>query len=160
MSYQSAYSRKEWVRAVNMSAVLGWSCIALPFVFEMGVSILPFAAFLGLPLAFLVCWVFVAPILKRLMRRPISLPMAAIWGAITSLTIASVFITLGRFRGWRQSLDPNTSSQLGGGEFVRSVDGILTPYGWQVLAQNTALFVLFGVGIALTIRMLIGAGQN
>ena len=160
MSQSSAYSRKEWVRAVNISAVLGWSCVALPFVSEMGVSILPLAAIFGLPVAFIVCWVIVAPILKRLMRHAISWTSAAIWGAVASTIIASVFIAINRFRGWRQSLDPNSYSQLGGGEFIKSVDGILTPYGLQSLAQNTVIFVLLGVGIALVIRMFMGPGRS
>lgn len=160
MSPPNAYSRNEWIRAVNISAVLGWSCVALPFVSEMGVSILPLAAILGLPVAFIVCWVIVAPILKRLMRQAISLTSAAIWGAITSTILASVFIAFNRLREWRQSLNPETNSQLGGGEFIKSVNGILTPYGWQSLVQNTAVFVLLGVGIALIVRMFIGPGRS
>jgi hypothetical protein len=75
------------------------------------------------------------------------------------MIIAAISIAIGRYQGWRQSQNPNFNSQIGGGDFVRSVDGILTPYGWWSLAQNTVIFVFAGVVIALVVRAVIGAGK-
>ncbi|MGJ8609620.1 MAG: hypothetical protein ACSHWY_00905 [Octadecabacter sp.] len=94
------------------------------------------------------------------MNRPISWARAALWGATISAIIALVSIAIGRYRGWRQSQDDTFHSQMGGGDFIRSVDGILTAYGWQQLAQNSAMFIGLGVAIALVLRALIGPGRG
>ncbi|RBW59124.1 hypothetical protein DS906_09515 [Ruegeria sp. A3M17] len=116
-------------------------------------------ALFGLPLAFVIAWVFVAPTLRVMMRRQTSYTRAIRWGAAIALSFVVLSIAVGRFRGWRQSLDPTFHSQIGGGDYVRSVDGILTPYGWQVLAQNSALFILMCILVALVIRFIIGPGN-
>lgn len=56
-------------------------------------------------------------------------------------------------------MDPNSYSQVGGGEFTRSIDGILTPYGWLLLGQSVAIFIAGGVAIALFLRAVIGPGR-
>lgn len=78
MESHSAYTRRNLRNAVNLSAVLGWLLVSTSiigeggfrFILEPGLWII--AAILGLPIAFLACWLIVAPILKRVMRRPIS----------------------------------------------------------------------------------------
>ncbi len=155
----TAYTRRDLKKAINVSALLGWLAVVSPLILANPL-LLPWAAAFGLPIAFAACWLVGAPILKRVMRRPVTWLRAAIWGGTIALLIATISIGIGRYQGWRQFQNPNFNSQIGGGDFVRSVDGILTPYGWWVLAQNTALFVLVGMAIALIVRGVIGAGQD
>jgi hypothetical protein len=159
MKERSPYSRKDLRRAVNSAAILGWLAIVGPALFA-NPFILPWAAVFGLPIAFAACWAIGAPILRRLMRNTISWLAAGVWGGVIASIIAAISIAIGRYQGWRQSLNPNLNSQIGGGEFVRSVDGILTPYGWWVLAQNTMQFILIGIVIALIVRWRIGQGAQ
>lgn len=157
MSEWPTYSRKQWAKAVNYSAVLGYLAVAgVPSVQSMNSGVIVGGAVLGIPFAFLCCWIFAAPVLKRLMQREISWFSAASWGAAIALLMAIVGIGIGRYRGWRQSNNPNFHAQIGGGDHVRSIDGILTPYGWLVLAQNTLIFVATGVLIALLVKWMIG----
>lgn len=158
---EHAYTRKQWKRAVNLSAVLGWLVIAVPI--SAGTSnggllqffgIMLWAAAIGLPIAFLACWLISAPMLKRLMRKNISWFQAVLWGGIITFLIALASIAIGRLRGLA-NMQP---SQLGGGDKVREIDGILTSYGWLLVAQNTVMFVAAGVAIALIVRFAIGPG--
>lgn len=167
LSAEHAYTRKQWKRAVNSSAVLGWLVIAVPIsagISNAGLlqffSIMIWAAAIGLPIAFLACWLIAAPILKKLMRKNISWFQAIFWGGAITFLIALAIIAISRFRGWLQSVDPNSFSQLGGGNKIREIDGILTLYGWQVVAQNTAMFVAAGIAIALIVRFAIGPGYR
>ena len=162
-----AYTRRQWKRAVNLSAVLGWLMVAAPISAGMtnggllqffGVMI--WAAAIGLPVAFLASWLISAPILKRPMRRSISWFQAVFWGGTITFLIALASIAIGRFRGWMTSIDPDSSYQIGGGDRIREIDGILTSYGWLILAQNTAMFVVAGIVIALVVRLAIGPGRQ
>jgi len=164
---EHAYTRKQWKLAVNLSAFLGWLVIAAPI--SAGTSnaglrqffgIMIWAAAIGLPIAFLASWLISAPILKRLMRKNISWFQTVFWGGAITFLIALVSVAIGRFRGWLQSVDPNSLSQLGGGDKVREIDGILTSYGWLNLVQNTAIFVAFGIAISLVVRFVIGPGRR
>ncbi|MEP2716141.1 hypothetical protein [Pseudophaeobacter sp.] len=164
---EHAYTRKQWKRAVNLSAFLGWLSIAVPISAGMSnaglfqfFGIMIWAAAIGLPIAFIASWLISAPILNRLMRKNISWFQAAVWGGAITCLIALASIAIGRFRGWRQSLDPSSFSRLGGGDKVREIDGILTPYGWLNLAQNTAIFVAIGIVISLVVRFAIGPGDR
>jgi hypothetical protein len=157
MKETSPYSRKDLRRAVNSAAILGWLAIVGPALFT-NPFILPLAAVFGLPIAFATCWAIGAPILRRLMRNTISWLAVGAWGGVIASFIAAISIVIGRYQGWRQSLNPNFYSQIGGGEFVRSVDGILSPYRWWILAQNTMQFILLGIVIGLIIRWRIGQG--
>lgn len=156
----SPYSRQELNRAINLASVLGWFAYVLPLIIDARFGLLLFAAIIGLPIAFASCWVIGRPILKRLMRKPVSWVSASLFGGIVSFVIAAVGILLGRINGYRISKDPNFSSRIGGGEFTQSVDGILTPYGWLILAQNTAIFVIWGIIVALIVRAVIGPGKQ
>jgi hypothetical protein len=153
---------------MNLSAVLGWACVGVPmaFLFALrmgllgGLAMLFWMALLGLPIAFFFCWLVGGPMLWHVMRKEIGWPAAAGWGAAIALSIAMISIAIGRYRGWRQSLNPNSYSQIGGGDKIRQVDGILTPYGWWYLAERTVLFVLLGVAVALVIKWAIGAPET
>lgn len=159
------YTRKQWKRAVNLSAVLGWLVIAVSISAGTSnagllqfVGIMIWAATVGLPIAFLASWLVSAPILKRLMRKNVSWFQAVLWGGAITFLIALTSIAIGRFRGWMQSVDSSSFSQIGGGDKIREIDGILTSYGWLILAQNTAMFVAAGMVIALVVRLAIGPG--
>ena len=157
MNQMAAYTHKQFVRAVNLSAFLGWLMVVAQ-LFARPSQLIP-VAIAFLPITLLVCWVIVAPILRRVINKPISWFRAAFWGALIASLIAFLGIIIGRFLGWQQSINPNFSSQIGGGDYIRSVDGILTPYGWRVLVQSTVLFVLGGILSALIVRAVIGPGR-
>jgi len=156
MTDHLAYSRKQWVRAVNLSALLGWACIAIPMTALTGLSMIVYAAIYGLPISFLCCWVIGAPILKRLMRREITWVRAAFWGGGIALLISLLSIVIGRYRGWRQSLDPSLDTNFSGGTHLVEVDGFLTAYGWLMVAQSTAVFTVLGTFVAVLVWSFIG----
>ncbi|MEM8553213.1 MAG: hypothetical protein AAGF71_00160 [Pseudomonadota bacterium] len=155
MSTKLAYSRKQLVRAVNLSALLGWACISIPIALQSNIGVLIWAAILGLPIAFLCCWLIGAPILKYAMKKEMGWLGAIYWGGAIAFVIAIVSIALGRHRGWRQSLDPNFYFQFGGGEYVREVDGMLTSYGWLMLGKSTLMFVSMGAIVGLLVWWIV-----
>lgn len=159
MENNKPYTSRQRNRAVNLAALLGWLVITGPLLLSAPRMIF-WVAIIGLPIAFLACWIVAAPVLTYVMRRPISWLRAATWGATISALMAFIYILASRLNGWRQSLNPNSWSQIGGGDKIRSIDGILTPYGWQALAQSAAIFILFGVVVAVIIRALIGRGNQ
>jgi hypothetical protein len=108
------------------------------------------------PIAFGASWVISAPILKRLMQKKITWVGAAVWGGLITFLIALVSIIIGRLYGLMRI----PSFQLGGGDKIREVDGILTANGWLMLGQRTAGFVAVGVLIALLVRAVIGPGRS
>ena len=156
------------MRAVNLSALIGCpTYFTTQFVLETlrrqqwDLSLGHFVVWplLGLPVAFIVSWVLVAPFLRVMMMKNISYFRAAFWGLSVGACIALVGVAIDRYLGWRQSVNPNFSSRIGGDGAVRSIDGILTPYGWWVLAQNSILLVFSCVFIAIAVRALIGPGS-
>ena len=147
-----------------LAALLGWTGVT---VMELGggtrsqiVFFLPFFAVIGLPVAFLTTWVIGGPLVRRIMLRPIGWLRAATGGAMIASAIAIISILIGRLNGYRISRDPTFHFQSGGGDYVREVDGILTPYGWLLLSQNTAIFVALGVVVGLVVRVVIGPGKS
>lgn len=161
---QGPFSNKELWRAVVLSAVLGWAAVTvwalwgLPATQFLGLTI--HAAILGLPVAFAGCALVGRPVLRRMMQRPIGWRRAASGGAVIATSLGALGILVGRLNGYRQSIDDSSYSQIGGGDYVRSVDGILTSYGWRMLAQNTAIFIALGVAIGLVVRAVIGPGKT
>lgn len=152
------YSRKQWIRAVNFSAVLGYiATFGLPATLSGNAGGAVVAAVFGVPFALLCCWILAAPLLKRVMQKEIGWLAAAGWGALTASLMAFVSIAIGRYLGWQQSIDPNSSSGTYSGGEALSLDGILTPAGWQALAENTVLFIATGALIAVLVKWLIGA---
>lgn len=157
-----AYTRRQWVRAVNLCAVIGWLLISIPFAEGMSdgtilsfLGIMIWAAVLGLPIALGVCWIVAAPILKHVMRRPVTWASAGFWGFVVSAAIASASVGVGRSVSLFISMS-GSYSLIGGGDKTIQVNGILTDYGWLALGQRTILFVLAGVVIALFVRAVIG----
>ncbi|MEM6759535.1 MAG: hypothetical protein AAF601_08665 [Pseudomonadota bacterium] len=129
MHPNSPYTARDHRRAVNLAAFLGWLSFCAPLV-AGNPAVLPWLALFGLPIALIARWVIGAPVLRHVMRQSVTWRAAVVWGALIAALIASLWIAFSQLRGWQQSLDPSTSSQIGGGDFVRSIDGILTPYGW------------------------------
>lgn len=151
-----AYSYKQWLLAVNLAAPLGWACVAVPMAMQSNLGVLLLAAIIGLPIAFLCCWVIGAPILRHVMRREIGWLEAMGWGGVIALLIALVGIAIKLHLGWLQSINPNIGSQIGGGEYVLEKDGILTAYGWLMLGRSTMIFVAEGACVALFIWWVVG----
>lgn len=153
---------------MNLSAIFGWMATVSPFLVQGistgqwgGLSGLMFGfAIVGIPLSFLIAWLVVAPFVRIMMQKNVSYFRAAYWGAGIGSGLVAASIAIGRFRGWRQSLDDSFYSRIGGGDGVSSIDGILTPYGWWVLAQRSAIFIVACVLVALLVRWVIGAGRS
>ncbi|MEL7014396.1 MAG: hypothetical protein AAFO72_14110, partial [Pseudomonadota bacterium] len=153
--------------AILLAAFWGWAFIgvfdAVGYLMngrvEQGLGRLLLFAVVGLPIAFVVSVVFVGPTLRKMMQQPIGFARAAIWGAGVSAGIAVFSIVLGRFNGLLMSLDDSRSAQIGGGNYIRSIDGILTPYGWQVVGQNSLGFIAWCTLGAMLIRLAVGPGR-
>jgi hypothetical protein len=156
---EGPYTEVDLEGAKILSAFLGWAVVT---AMQLGhgtwfqlLGLLPFAAIIGLPIAFLVSWVLVGPILRRIMRKPVTWTWAAVWGSIIAAILAAISIVIGRLNGYRISQDPSFNFWNG-----RQDDGILTPLGWQLLAQDTAVFIAAGAGIGLVVRHIIGPGRH
>jgi hypothetical protein len=127
------YTDQDRRKALILSAVLGWTGVTVPVLASLNSSLalflLPFFAVIGLPASFLATFFLGGPIAERFMRRPVGWGRAAACGAVVAAVYAAIVIALTRLKGLFDSLDPNFRSQLGGGDFVIEVNGILTPYG-------------------------------
>jgi hypothetical protein len=159
MREDGPYTDRDLFWAVNGSAILGWLAVSAPVLLDKP-AWLPWVAGIGLPTALVTCWIIARPVLGYVMQRSVSFPRAALVGAQAAALIALASIAVGRFLGWRQSLDDKFYSRIGGGDFVQEVDGILTPYGWQIVLQNSLLLVLIGAAIGVVIRLWIGPGRR
>jgi len=168
-----AYSKMQFVAAVLIASLLGWVSVAAPFVASYilrqghvsplvlsGASSLALAAALvGIPIALVACWAVAGPILWRVMERPVTWCRAALWGAVIATIMVVAAVAIARLNGLRSYFDPTFDFQIGGGDFVQEIDGILTPFGWLLTARDGLTFVLCGVAIALVIRGIVGPGQ-
>ena len=149
---EASYTHRDLVTAVNASALLGW--VASEIILSGG-SLLPFSFIVGMPIAFILCWSIAAPVLRAMMRSPISWLRAAVWGAGISGTFACLgiivyFTAVAWFGG----------GQVGYGDFTQVSDHAVTPYGLWLLAQTAAQIMLAGTAIALIIRAKIGPGTS
>ncbi|HMS95045.1 MAG TPA: hypothetical protein PKA03_07465 [Tabrizicola sp.] len=158
------YTDTDRRKALILAAVLGWVGVTVLVLAGLDSSLalflLPFFAFMGLPVSFVATFLIGGPIVEWLMRRSVGWGRAAAGGGLVAGIFAAVVIALTRLKGFFDSQDPNFRSQLGGGDFVIEVNGILTPYGWLLLAQTTALFVALGAVIGLLVRVAIGPGDR
>lgn len=161
---QSPYSKREVRKAKTIAALAGWAAATAVSLYGASASqlllLLPFAAIIGLPIAFFAVWVLGGGIIRWTMRQPVSWLRAASTGASLAAVGALLSIIIGRVNGYQISQDAQRDQQLGGGDYVRSIDGILTPYGWLVVAQNAVIFILLGALIGLFVRYVIGPGQQ
>lgn len=164
MKETDAYSHKDWIRAVNSSALLGWVIFTAPFLFGAGAGtmvdffgVFVLAAVYGLPIAFFTSWIIAGPILARIMRHKVTWIGAALWGACISFLLAFVIIVIALLI-WIEWSDSDGNFQVGVGN-IQQVNGILEAFGWLPLLL-TAIFVAIGIFIALVLRTLIGPGRN
>jgi hypothetical protein len=161
---EAPYSSMQVTRATNLGAFLGWlfySAWMLTGAYDVQQAImwLPIMAIIGLPIAFLVTWLVGRPILKRIMRRQVGWLLAASGGGLISAIIAVISIVIGQLNGLRAYNDPNFDFNIGAGANLSESDGILTLYGWKLLAQDTMIFILMGSAIGVIIRTVIGPGD-
>ncbi len=161
---QSPYTDSDHRKAIVVSALLGWTGLTVMELYGASASqlqfYLPFFAAIGLPVAFLSVWLIGGPIIRRIMARPVGWLRAALGGASVATVLAVISIVIGRLNGLRICYDPSYNFTLGGGDFVREVDGILTSYGWLLLARNTAFFIALGACVGLLVRVAIGPGRD
>ena len=167
MGLGAAYTRRAWIKAVNLSAVLGWLCASVPTSLRLaGASDanvlhgLAWSAALGLPIAFVVTWIVIGPTLWLIMHKPVSWARCLRLGVGLALAISAVFFAFGRFVAWQRTLNPNAPREIRSGNIVSEIDGVLTAHGWQVIAQNTVVFVGVFVAIALVVRAITGPGRG
>lgn len=155
-----AYTPKQFRRAVNLSAVLGLVMVIATLMLELqSVEMLFYGAIFGLPIAFLTCWIAVAPLLHIVMKHNISWVQAAIYGALITFILCAAWIGFFHLRAlyWWPS---NQGSQLGYGEYLKSINGIRTVYGWKITAKSVASLMAVSAAIALVVRAIIGPGET
>ena len=111
-------------------------------------------------MTFAACWFIGAPLLSRMARGSFSCARAALWGGSSAALTAVASIAMGRILGWLEWMDDDRWSRIGWGDFVESVDGILTPYGWLVVAQRSLILVAIGSVIGVVLRAWIGPGDR
>ncbi|MEO9820372.1 MAG: hypothetical protein ABJ370_16310 [Paracoccaceae bacterium] len=162
MANKLVYSRKQWAKAVNLSALFGWACVTVPLVVLIGPAALVYGAIYGLPISFLCCWIIGAPILNYLMRHEITVGWAAFWGGSIALLLSLLWIAVERYQGWQASLDPSSDTNFSGGTgsngrfVITEVDGFLTTYSWLMVGKSTLIFTAIGVLVAVLVRSFVG----
>lgn len=141
---RGAYSRKSWVAAVNLSALLGWLLINIVILIGTSGSNLAdvlawflWAGIVGLPIAFGICWIFVAPFVGLAMRRPLSWRASMIWGAAAASTMTGLIVVFAYIAGliW-------TSAPI------------------SVRATQMVVVMVGGVFIGAFLRFVIGDGKQ
>ena len=168
-------------RALALAAILGWALYVgstfflVPALRAAGtgetwpeiaqqirgpLNALPFMAVVGVPIALAASFLFGWLFLRRADLSTLTLQRAIQTGAGVAAAIAALSIVAGRIEGWRLSRDDTAFSQIGGGAYIRSIDGILTPYGWWVLAQDTAIFILIGAVVGGVVWAVMTPGSK
>lgn len=160
MTRQRACTTRLWALAVNLAAVLGWALIVGPYTLPGGLGALLPAAFFGLPIAFVACWAFGAPMLWHITRKSVGWFAAAGWGAAIAAMMTLPGFAIARYQRWQLSSDPALRSRFGAGSHPRQMDGILAPYDWLIPTQSTVRFVLIGALVALMVRWIVGPGSS
>ena len=168
----TAYSRKQWIYAVCLSAIVGWvAVVAVPLaeaVLWYGKSPRQFfgadlrISFLfGIPISLIFCWVFLSPVLYFLMQRPIGPIRAAKLGILVSSAIFLLFFGYLRISGWMFS-DPDFVAQSWPppNPHIRKINGFLTPYGWSMAVFDFVVFVGVCTFGAILIQRTVGAGTQ
>lgn len=164
MVRDAAYTNFQHAMAVNLAAVLGWVAVSVwssagsDAFWQPDFWLLAFV--IGLPVSMLFCWALGAAFLKKRMQNPISLISAMIIGVRIAGIMAVIFFVIGRFMGLLSYLDKNSGFQIGGGDYIREIDGILTIYGWLILFQESVVFIFIGGVIGLLVRVVIGGGRQ
>jgi hypothetical protein len=141
-----------------LSAILGWAGIGGWNTWGIVGGPDPFGLLLyavfGLPIALLSCWLIGGPVIRILMRKPVSWLSATAGGAGVAAVLALPMMIVALF------LALGSNGQVGYGDYTQIQDGMLTAYGLQVLAQNVAIFVAIGAAVGLFVRAAIGPGRG
>ena len=141
---------------MNLAALIGWACIAIPLAILSNIFVLVYAAIFGLPVSFLCCWVIGAPILKYLMRNEITWGKAASWGGGIALLISLLGTVARLYMNLRETLIPGLTLFVDANTYARQNDGSLSAYDWLTLATPTLIFVTIGVLVASLVWAFIG----
>jgi hypothetical protein len=136
MPRHTIYTRSQFARAVNLAALMGWAAVTVPIAFTTLNPLLWLASIvIGLPIAFALCWLIGAPVLKLIMRKEVSWAAAVLWSMIISALILSIQLP-----------------------FIYSISGTLTRYDWRVMIGDLPAFLLKGMVIGVVVRWAIGPG--
>ena len=164
MKEADAYSRNNWIWAVNLSGFFGWAVVVTPIAYQLCngtlqnvLEVLIWAAAIGLPIAFGVSWIITAPILKRVMRRRQTWKGAMLWGAAIAAVIYILYFCLYAlifFGGAEQAQYPNLASRL------EEADHEISVSYWLSRTTPLVLFTLQGAVIGAVVRWAIGTGSS
>lgn len=149
-----AYTRSERNQAVNLAAFLGWGVVAAPVFTTFNPLLWLVSALIGLPLAFALCWLIGAPILTRIMRKPVGFVASACWGATIAAVIYALYLCVFTFiyGGTGQDRGPDLGSRFEEANNVISFGYVLAR------AMPLVVFSLLGAMIGIAVRWAIGAG--
>ncbi|MEM7462235.1 MAG: hypothetical protein AAF362_06095 [Pseudomonadota bacterium] len=156
------YTHRQFVWAVNLSALLGWACLALPasFIGTFVWGLLLWAAIIGLPIAFLCCWVIGAPVLHYIMRDSITWFAAIAWGAAIGGLISLAVFVITIIVGITMYMGGEFHAETGGLDVVKFVDGVLSAKLWLQILKLNLLWLGLAIFIAITLRAIIGPGTK
>ena len=131
MGKQHAYTAKQFVAAVSLTAVIGWAAVTtLLVIAESSSSALWPYILVGFPTAFIVTWLFIGPILWVMMRKPI---------------------------GWVKAAGAGVTAALAGSTAVL---GLVFPEGWEFVVEVGVVACLLGGLIAVLVRAVMGPGND
>lgn len=153
------YSRRDFSRAVNCSAVVAWAMVETIISAGIGFSALPWNAILGLPIAFVMVWLVGAPFIYHAMEDNISYLRAALLGlTITSICaliyVGSICLTDFATGATRQD------SYIGdtAGQYL-VVDGYMTAVGAMQMLEDVIIYLCTGLLIGVVVRVIVGPGE-
>ncbi|MGB3722111.1 MAG: hypothetical protein WA979_04745 [Pacificimonas sp.] len=115
----------------------------------------------GLPLAIFTCLLIGFPVWAISERRGLSSKRDAIKvGAVFGAILCFVVMFIQRLMGLREYLDDSFRSQWGGGAYIVSIDGLLTPYGWFLEIIDVAVFLCAGALAGYAAWKVSGLGRT
>ncbi len=122
------------MRAVNLSGVVGCICFVAFFSLRAPAGHMAGSLALllyGIPVGLVLAWMFVAPMLAVLMRRPVSRLRAMACGAGFAVIVAAAVMAMG-----------------------------YTGRSWWINVSNSAALVVGTVFVALIVREVVGPGHD
>jgi hypothetical protein len=153
------YSWWQWFWAVNLSAVFGWGIITIYIVGWPHPNEILVAAYFGLPIAFLVTWVGVAPVLLFVMYENLGWYRAAFWGAVSTVILAILRHVLVTVQGMSNLMATPYFQKMTRQEQIEIAIGKLTRVELGSRPEHV-LFILLGVFTAILVRACIGPGMS
>lgn len=132
------YRRTQFSRAINLSALLGWAAVAAPMFTTFNPLLLLVSALIGLPIAFAICCLIGAPVLRRVLRKEVSWAAAVLWGAIIAALIFCVYFTV----------------------LYIFISDPPEPHEWRMAAVDLAIFAMKGMVVGATVRWATAPGSS